>query len=79
VSEVKLLNQRGRVVVVPAHDVHKLLKRGFLHVPEDQSEMTYSQVHDKGDSVVEMPVEKGPRKKKHKAVRLGDSLKVEEI
>lgn len=78
-SDIKLINLRGRVITVAPQDVQLLLKRGFVHVPEDQPEMTYSQVHDRGDNTKEPPVEKGQRGKKRAIVHMGDSLKAEQI
>lgn len=49
----KLINPRGRVVDVDEKDVPDLLKRGFLHVPVDEENMIYSQVHDKGPAYQE--------------------------
>jgi len=46
---IKLINTRGRVITVTEDRVEIFLRKGFAHLPPDQREMTYSQIHDKGD------------------------------
>lgn len=75
---MKLINPRGRVVEVSEQDVPDLLKRGFVHVPSDQPEMKYSQVHDRGVSY-QPDDRKGVNQQKVFTPQLEDELEVEEV
>jgi len=44
--QVKLINPRGRVVIVDEREVERLLMKGFLRAPEGISQ--YNPIFDKG-------------------------------
>jgi len=74
----KLVNPRGRTIVVEDTSVSSLLKRGFVFPPEDQKGMRYSQVHDKGADNAR-PYRKEKQPAKLTIERLGDVLPVDTI
>lgn len=75
-TDVKLINLRGRVITVDESSVPELLKRGFLFVPADQPDLTYSPVHDKGEDYEETDPKIIQAVREQKA-RIGDKLEVE--
>ena len=75
---VKLINPRGRVITVDDNEVKELLKRGFVSIPNDQFNLNYSQIHDKGESYEEPYVEE-VKTVKRVTPTIGDVLKVEII
>ena len=46
---IRLINPRGRVIIVDEKEVKKLLSRGFLRAPDQSRE--YNPIFDKGDGV----------------------------
>lgn len=77
-TTIRLLNPRGRVVIIEDKQVPELLKKGFVYPPEDQPNIQYSQVYDKGAEFQQEII-----KEKPKVVpiieRLGDTLQAELI
>lgn len=50
--QIRLINQRGRVIEVDEQEAQKLIRQGFLLAPNGVK--SYSQIYDKG--VAEEPV-----------------------
>lgn len=77
-NTIRLVNPRGRVVVVNERDVSMLLKRGFLYPPDDQPNIIYSQVHDKGQEAIQV-IRKEEPQVQVELHRLGDVLPAEKL
>ena len=78
-AKTKLINPRGRAVDVDEKQVSDLLRQDWVYPPDDQKEMAYSHVHDKGDAGVDRTVIKKQEIKKPVIRRLADELPVNKI
>ena len=73
-----LINPRGRAVEVDKKTVSELLKQGWVYPPEDQPNIKYSHVYDKGSEAVSPPP-KTVVQVKRVIKKLGGELPVVEV
>lgn len=77
---IRLINPRGRIIDLTEEEKDKiplLLKQGFVFPPEDQKNVSYSHVFDRGDAATERKPVRNVQRMKVESV--GDTLQAQEI